>query len=160
MDGFLGTRGSVMLDVVVVAMVAVLPILVLNVSLARFARQYELHKRLQLLLALSLLAVIVAFEVDIHFFSDWKSRAKPSPYFDSETWSWVWISLILHLSFSIPTLVLWVYVIIQAIRHMPRPATPSVCSGHHVFWGRLATAGMMLTSISGWVFYWLAFVAE
>jgi len=28
-----------------------------------------------------------------------------------------------------------------------------------VFWARLAAGGMFLTALTGWVFFWLAFVA-
>ena len=45
-------------------------------------------------------------------------------------------------------------------RHFPRPAAPSTYSRQHTFWAWLATLGMTMTAVTGWVFYWLAFVAK
>ena len=50
-DGFLGTRASVMLDVVALAMLAVVPAMVVGVGLARYRQQWGWHKRVQLVIA-------------------------------------------------------------------------------------------------------------
>ena len=62
-DGFLGTRASFMLDVVFLAMLAIVPVLCWSVYLVRYRRNYALHKRIQLLTGLVLLVAVVAFEV-------------------------------------------------------------------------------------------------
>jgi len=154
-NGFLGTRASIMLDVVFLAMFLVLPVLGVSIGLARFRKQYAWHKRIQLTLAIILLAAVAAFEIDMQFISGWQTRAMPSPYWPGE----VKTSLYVHLIFSISTFFLWLYVVIGALRNVPQPPGPSPYSGRHIFWARLAAIDLLLTAVTGWIFYWLAFVA-
>ena len=159
-DGFLGTRASVMLDVVFLAMFAVIPVMAGSIYQVKFKRKFRTHKAIQLALGAVLLVTVTAFEIDMRFISGWRERAQPSPYY-SELWyegaaQW---ALAIHLVFAVTTALLWVHVIVQALRKIPRPPRPCEYSGRHKVWGRLAAADMVLTSVSGWVFYWLAFVA-
>jgi putative membrane protein len=62
------------------------------------------------------------------------------------------------LIFAVTTVVLWPVVIFLALRNFPNPPHPAQHSRIHVPLARLAAVDMMLTAISGWVFYWLAFV--
>jgi putative membrane protein len=160
LDGFLGTRASLMLDVVFLAMFAVVPVLALSIRQVKSRLNYQLHRTIQLALGLVLLVAVTAFEVDMRFFTDWEARAVGSPYYQPEGWSPVWISLAIHLLFAIPTLLIWVAVILLALRRFPKPPVPSDHSNTHRRLGWLATIGMTLTSATGWVFYWLAFVAS
>ncbi len=160
MNGFLGTRASLMLDVVFLAMFAVLPILGISVWLVRVRRAYELHKRIQLLLGFVLLTTVTLFEIDMRM-NGWRDRAVASPYYGTErTTGWVDRALYVHLVFAISTAVLWGVVLWRAWRRFPRPAAPGAHSGSHVFWARLAACDMVATSVTGWFFYWLAFVAK
>jgi hypothetical protein len=159
-DGFLGTRGSFMLDVVFLAMFAIVPLLGLSIYFVKCRRRYGLHKRMQLLLGTVLLIAVAGFEIDMQLLTDWQQRAAGSPYFDAATpWTCpAGISLLVHLFFAIPTALLWIYVIAGALRRFPRPAAPSPYSRHHLFWARLAAFEMLMTALTGWTFYWLAFV--
>ncbi len=161
LPGFLGTRGSLMLDVVFLAMFLVVPVLLFSVYQVKYLRRYQLHKQLQIVLGSVLLIAVTAFEVDMRFFTNWKALAAPSPYFDiARPWTCpVGVSLIVHLSFAIPTLLLWIVVIVQALRHFPSPPMPGKHSVWHRRWGMISTMGMVLTAVTGWIFYWLAFVA-
>ena len=145
-----------MLDVVAVAILAVLPVLGFSIWLVRCRRLYAIHKRIQLTLATVLLMTVVAFEIDMRFLTDWRERAKASPYFAD----WVMRSLGIHLCFSISTAVLWVFVVVQALRKIPRSARAVGLQPRHRFWARLAAADLLMTAVTGWVFYWLAFVAR
>jgi putative membrane protein len=158
-DGFLGFRGSLMLDVVFLAMFAVLPALAVSIYLVRQGR-FASHKKLQLTLGAILLVAVVAFEVDVRL-NDWTVRAAPSPYFNlDDKWGCpAGIALIVHLFFAIPTAVLWTMVIVQALRQFPHPPIPGQHSRAHRFWGYLAVAEMCGTAITGWIFYYLAFIA-
>src|SRR5262245_12721574 len=162
LHGFLGTRGSLMLDVVFLAMFVVVPALGVSIWLVKRRRAYPLHKSLQLTMASVLLAAVTLFEVDMQFFTEWERLAAPSPYFDAaHKWTCpVGISLIVHLSFAVPTLLLWVFVVVQALRKFPRPPAPGMHSPAHRQTGWLAAIGMTLTAVTGWTFYWLAFVAK
>jgi uncharacterized membrane protein YozB (DUF420 family) len=154
LDGFLGTRASLMLDVVFLAMFAVVPILGWSIYLVKYRRRYLLHKRIQLALASVLLVAVVLFEADVRVHG-WTRRAEPSPYYET----WVGYSLYVHLPFAVSTALLWIVVTVRAVRHFPRPPQPNEHSRSHLVWAKLAAIDMLLTAITGWVFYWLAFVA-
>jgi hypothetical protein len=154
-DGFLGTRASIMLDIVFMAMLAVVPVLLWSVWLVRWRRRYGLHKRVQVLLASVLLLAVALFEIDMRFVTSWAARAQPSPYFNSL----VYPSLYVHLFFAVPTALIWVYVVVAALRKFSDPPAPGVHSRSHRFWGWVATIEMVMTAVTGWIFYWLAFVA-
>jgi putative membrane protein len=154
-DGFLGTRGSLGMDVVVVGLLAVLPLLAWSIHVVRTRRDYATHKLLQLAIAAALLICIVIFEIDIRLVSDWKERARPSPWWPAG----VLTSLGIHLIFAVSTLVLWVWTIWEGLTRFPSPPTPGTHGARHRFMGRLAALDLVLTTITGLVFYWLAFIA-
>jgi putative membrane protein len=159
-NGFLGTRGSLMLDVVFLAMFVVLPVLAVSIALVKRGN-FALHKTLQLVLGIVLLIAVVAFELDMRFMSGWVERAGPSPYFNAEAkWSCpAGVSLIVHLCFAVPTTFLWIYVIVMALRKFDSPPHPNAYSPTHKFWAWVATFEMFMTAITGWIFYYLAFIA-
>jgi len=160
LSGFLGARGSLMLDVVFLAMFVVTPLLGASIWLVKSRRQYTLHKRLQLAMAAVLLAAVLLFEIDMRV-NGWEHRAEPSPYFAADhKWTCpAGVSLIVHLSFAVPTLVLWIVVVVRALRGFSQPPKPGPHSKAHARWGWLAASGMALTAVTGWLFYYLAFVA-
>jgi len=159
-DGFLGTRASFVLDLVVSGMVAFLPLLALSVWLVKYRRRYALHKKLQITLAALLFVAVAAFEFEMRT-SGWQDRARASPYFSAD-WrqSPVMISLGIHLCFAVSTALLWLAVTIRALRNFPDPPQPNAHSRWHLFWGKMAAIDMFCTAITGWIFYWLAFVAR
>lgn len=155
-NGFLGTRASLMLDVVFVALFLVLPAMAWAIWTVRYRRNYALHKRLQLAISGALGVVLVAFEVDMQLVSGWRDRAALSPYWSDG----VMASLYVHLVFSISTAALLLYVVVGALRNIPKPPGPSPYSARHMFWARLAAIDLLMTSITGWIFYWMAFGAR
>lgn len=157
-NGFLGTRASLMLDVVFLAMLVIVPVMLWGIRLAKRGA-HAAHKRVQLTLALILLVAVSAFEIDMRVNTDWRERAAASPYYSPSGMSAVWTSLIVHLGFAVPTLLVWIGVVTAALRRFPRPPHPGPHSATHRRWGWIASVLMTLTSVTGWVFYWLAFVA-
>lgn len=157
-DGFLGTRGSLMLDIVFLAMFAVVPIMFWSISLAKRGN-FVLHKRVQVVLALVLFVAVTAFEIEMRVVG-WEPRAEPSPYWVDANWNdGVHYSLGIHLFFAIPTAFLWIYVVVQALRLFPKPVGPNEHSRAHRFWAPIAAFEMLMTAVTGWIFYWIAFVA-
>ncbi|RIK88621.1 MAG: DUF420 domain-containing protein [Planctomycetota bacterium] len=172
-DGFLGTRASLALDLVLVAMVAILPVLAWSIWLVKRRRRYELHKKVQLALALALAAAITLFEIDVRLVSGWRERAMPSPYYAATTagplWTllccdllgmqavpgWVFRVLAVHLVFAVSTTALWIVVTVRALRRFPIPPQPGPHSLSHRLWGQLAAWDMLATAITGGVFYWV-----
>ncbi len=65
----------------------------------------------------------------------------------------------MHLVRSVSTALVWLFVVIGALRNIPKPPGPSAYSERHQFWARIAAVDMALTAMTGWAFYWLAFVA-
>lgn len=157
-SGFLGTRASLMLDVVFLAMFLLVPALAISIWLVKHGH-YVAHKRLQLVLGGTLLLAVLAFEIDIRLFTNWRILAEPSPYYRTSGWSLVWTALSAHLACAIPATFLWCYVIVQALRKFPNPPRPCAYSMTHRRWGWLATIVMVLTAATGCIFYYLAFVS-
>jgi uncharacterized membrane protein YozB (DUF420 family) len=158
-DGFLGTRASLALDFVAVAMIAILAALGFSVWLVRYRRSYHWHKRLQLGLAIVLAAAVTLFEMDMRLHG-WQERARPSPYFGtSQQPGAVFTALYVHLAFSVSTTFVWIYVIVQALRKFPRMPVPNEHSPTHRPWGWIAALDLLGTTVTGWIFYYLAFVA-
>lgn len=151
----LGSRASLGTDLVFVSLFVVLPVLAWSIHLVRSQKRYQLHKRVQVSLSIALLVAIVVFEIDMRFLSDWQQRAIESPYWPGG----VWQALGIHLFFAISTVILWTWVIWEALRQFPVPPQPGTHSTRHKVLARLAAADLLLTSVSGWVFYWIAFVA-
>lgn len=158
-NGFLGTRGSFMLDLVFLAMFAVVPVMGWSIYLVKYRRRYQTHKRIQLVLGAVLLVAVAAFEIDMRIHG-WTDRAEPSRYWQDGRWNdWIDYSLAIHLAFAIPSLFLWLWVIVQGLRRFPRPPAPCPYSRQHRLLGRLAAITMVCTSLTGWLFYWFAFAA-
>jgi len=159
-DGFLPWRGPFVLDVIVIGMVFVLMALAWSVYSVKYRNQYQRHKVTQLCLAGGLLILLICFEIDVQFFENWRQRAQASPFYDAATRSGpVVYSLWIHLLFATTTLVLWVVIIALALRQFPNPPAPRPHSRFHARWGTVEAIDMALTAVTGWVFYFLAFVA-
>jgi len=157
-DGFLGTRASLMLDVVALAMLVVVPVLCLSVYLVKYRRQYALHKTIQLALGSALLVTVVLFEADMRL-GGWRHRAEASPFAGADgSTDWVSVSLAIHLCFAVTSAVLWIVVIARALRNFPSPPVPSAHSAWHRRYGMAAAIDMVCTAVTGWIFYYLAFV--
>ncbi len=154
-DGFLGTRASLMLDVVCVGMIVVVAVLGWSIRQVRRHQRYELHRRVQLGLAGFLLVVLTVFETDVRLHG-WQARAAGE--IGGKASTAVLATLTVHLCFAVSTVLLWIAVLFMAWRWFPVPAEPNSHSFTHRRWARLAAWDMVLTTVSGWVFYVMAFV--
>ena len=154
-DGFLGTRASLILDVLFLTMFVVVVVLGWSVFQVKYRRRCQLHKWVQIVLGVVLFVAVMIFEIDIRTHG-WESRAagqiggEPSPN--------VYTALYIHLVFAVTTVLLWPIVIVRALRNFPNPPAPAPHSAWHIRWARVAAIDMVLTSVTGWMFYWLAFV--
>lgn len=153
--GFLPfSRANFSLDLIAIVLAILLPMLTISIWAVRRRRAFQFHKRMQLTLTVLLLAAVILFELDIRS-NGWRDAAKGSPYYE------VWVApvLVIHLLFSIPTLILWLYTVIFALKSFPQSVSPNRFSARHRKMGYLAVGGMYATAITGWMFYWLAFVS-
>jgi putative membrane protein len=158
-DGFLGYHTSFMLDAVVVALVLVVPMLVFSLFSVKIRRQYVLHRNLQIFLAIALLVAVSAFEVDLHWIQGgWENVVKKRPELSAAQLNFIQRVLRIHLLFAGSTPFLWAVTIGFALRHMPRPPKPSPHSRVHAVLGWASTLDLVLTSLTGLVFYYVAFI--
>jgi uncharacterized membrane protein YozB (DUF420 family) len=148
-----------MLDLVFLAMFAVVPVMWWSIQQVRRHRRYECHGNVQVALGVVLGLAVAAFEIDMRLHG-WTDRARPSPYWREGGFNdWIDWSLVIHLACAIPTTFLWIYVIVQALRKFPRPYAPGAYSPVHRRWARIAAIEMVFTAITGWLFYYFAFAA-
>jgi putative membrane protein len=154
-DGFLGTRASLAIDAVCLGMVLVVLVLGWSIRQVGVHRRYALHRRVQLGLAGLLLVVLTAFEIDVRF-NGWTDRAAGE--IGGQPAREVFIALWIHLFFAVTTVVLWILVIVLAVKRFSNPPEPNSHSMFHRRWGKIAALDMLFTTVTGWIFYFLAFI--
>jgi uncharacterized membrane protein YozB (DUF420 family) len=156
MPGFIpGSRGSLMLDLVATAMIAVLPLLTLAIMLVKKKKAYNSHRILMLGISVALAVAVFLFELEMRLVG-WRHLAEPSPYYDNL----MPVVLGVHLVCSVTTVVLISMTVWNATRKFPNPPKPNAHSAQHKKLGKLTALGLVLTSITGWAFYYVAFVAS
>jgi putative membrane protein len=155
-NGFLPTRASWMLDFVVVAMLGVMLILFYSIYQIRIKNKPSLHRNIQIMTAIILTVVLIAFEIDVRFITAWRDLAEVSPFYDSGT---VDRCLLVHLLFAIPTPVIWAIVIVMGLRGFKSGFSQGNFNRIHRISGRIAAVFMLMTALTGWIFYYVAFVA-
>ncbi|WP_437223758.1 DUF420 domain-containing protein [Planctomicrobium sp. SH661] len=160
--GFLGYDASFMLDFVVTALVAIVPLQLYSLYVIKVQRNFSLHKRMQLFLGLTLLLAVAAFEVDtqvVH--GGWRSivnKNPDAPRLAGDAYRHVEQVLKIHLIFAISTPFLWAITLILAWRRFPNPPRPGQHSGTHKLLGWLSVVDIVATSVTGLWFYYAAFV--
>lgn len=151
---FAHSRAPISLDLLALLLLIALPIQIMSLLLVWRWKAYRAHKYLQLGIAGILGPAVLGFEIQIRV-QGWRHLAEISPYYDS----FVLPALVFHLIWAIPALLLWIFTIIGAMKNFARSPRPSRYSIIHKRMGRLAVIAMMGTGITGWLFYWLAFLA-
>ncbi|HVT30718.1 MAG TPA: DUF420 domain-containing protein [Lacipirellulaceae bacterium] len=144
-----------MLDVVCLSMIGVVIVLAWSIYQVKMCRRYQLHQWTQITLGILLLVVVVLFELDIRLHG-WEARA--AGHIGVHPPSIVFTALYVHLIFAVSTVILWPATIGFAVANFGVPPRPGSHSRIHIPLAWTATADMFLTAVTGWVFYWLAFV--
>ncbi|MCA9011513.1 MAG: DUF420 domain-containing protein [Planctomycetaceae bacterium] len=162
--GFLGYPTTFMLDFVVCALALVVPLLLWSLWLVKFRKQYAAHKRLQISLGVILLLAVTAFEVDVQLVhGGWENivaQQQLSPEGLAAKVSAVRPWLLVHLLFAITTPLLWIITITLALLRFRQPLGPTTHSGLHKILGWASTIDITLTSVTGLLFYYVAFVRQ
>jgi len=160
--GFLGYDASFMLDVVVTALVLIVPVLVFSIVQVKFRQRYATHKRLQLTLAAVLLLAVGAFEIDMQWVhGGWEhvvNKDAENPRLTGDAFSLARTVLRVHLVFAVSTPLLWATTIVLALKRMPTPPAPCAHSPLHRKLGWASTIDLVLTSVTGLAFYYVAFI--
>jgi putative membrane protein len=161
-QGFLGYHATFMLDVVVCALVLLVPALAASIYLVKFRRQYAWHRRLQLTLAAILLLAVAGFEVDVQLVHHgWQNIVHGArPEMAAESLDFARKVLCVHLVFAISTPFLWMLTISLALSRFGNPPFPSRHSPLHKWLGWSSAIDLALTSATGLLFYYFAFIAS
>lgn len=148
-----------MLDVVVCALIVVVPTLLFSLFAVKVRRNYQLHKALQITLGVVLLAAVGLFEIDMRLHGGISGilakRSRPlSPqerlFFDR--------LLTVHLFFAISTVVLWALTLGLALKKFPAPPGPGEHSRIHKPLGWLSAVDITATAVTGLLVYYYGFM--
>lgn len=145
-------RASFMLDLVALAMLAIIPLQFWSIRLVR-RKHYRLHQLVQLSTALVLFIAVILFEVDMRL-NGWRHLAEDSRYYPEL----VEPLLLVHLVFAISTTLLLLATVIHGLSFFGWRPEPKPGSGRHRLLGWLTVADLTATAITGWTFYILAFL--
>ncbi len=159
--GFLGYDASFMLDVVVCALVAVVPVLLWSLYEVKVRRSYLRHRNIQIALAVVLLVAVLLFEIDMRLQGGWQqiiNRDPSSPRLAGEALEQVRTVLYVHLFFAITTPLVWAATIFLAMKRFANPPLPGAHSSLHKKLGWLSVIDLVMTSVTGLLFYYLAFM--
>ena len=162
-SGFLGYQTTFMLDFVVCALALVVPLLLYSLWLVKVRRKYLAHKRLQIALGLILLVAVTAFEVDVQLVhGGWENIVARQPLDEAQLAAKIssvrpW--LLVHLLFAVTAPVLWMITITLALRRFGKNPQPGAHSRLHAVLGWASTLDITLTSITGLLFYYVAFMS-
>jgi len=154
-EGFLPFgRGTLIIDLVAVALVAILPLFSFSLYVIKYRQNYQLHKRLQIFISATLAIIILFFEIEMRFFG-WRHLAEESAYFDTLLYP----LLMVHLVVAITTVTIWSLTMYRALKFFSKPPSPGAHSVGHKRMAKVAAIGLYLTIGTGWLFYYVAFVA-
>ncbi|MCH8829108.1 MAG: DUF420 domain-containing protein [Planctomycetes bacterium] len=161
-NGFLGNNASLMLDVVVCALMLVVPTLIYSLYLVKVKRKFLLHRNIQVTLGVVLLITVLAFEVDLQLVhGGWENVVnKPGEKtrLQGDELETVRRLLWVHLLFAISTPFFWTVTIVLALKRFPSPPIPGAHSVLHKRLGWISAIDITLTSVTGLTFYFFAFM--
>ncbi len=149
------SRAPFIIDLLECSMFFVLALMSYSIYLVKIKKKYQLHKRIQILISCLLLVVIVFFEIDIRLHG-WRQYAEISPYYPGM----VFLSLFIHIIFATLTLVFWSLTIYHGIKFFDfKNPRPNEYSMRHKKIGKISAVLLFITTITGTIFFYLAFVA-
>ena len=152
-QGFLGTRGDILMDLVVLSFIVILPILVISWRAAR-AGNFSRHRAIQLTLVLLLAVAVGLFEVDLKMSGGIFELTSGSRYAGSTLLN----SLIYgHTAVAIGSVLVWLPLLVLSLRRFPNPPASNAFGPTHRVWGRVGMMLMMASGISAVPLYYVGF---
>ena len=159
---FWGYPTTFMLDFVVCALVLIVPLLLLSLWLVKVRRNFQAHMKLQLSLGVVLLVAVTAFEVDVKWVHrGWENIVAKQSLSEEALAAKIgevrpWLRF--HLVFAISTPFLWATTVVLALRRFGRKPVPGAHSDLHSILGWSSTVDITMTSVTGLIFYYVAFI--
>ncbi len=151
--GFLGTRGDLLMDLVILSFIVILPVLIYS-WMKVCAGAYQMHKRIQVSLGATLAVAVILFEIDIRLAGGTFAIIAESPYADS--W-WLEAIFYVHLIIAVMTSLIWAGLIYFSLKRFPSPPHPDVFSATHKRWGTIGMVTMILTGLTAYPLYFFGF---
>jgi uncharacterized membrane protein YozB (DUF420 family) len=153
-EGILGTRADLVMDLVMLALIIILPVMFYSYRRAR-SGIYAQHRSWQLRLGVVLGITVVLFEIDMQMAGGIYEMAKGGRYYGTRMLDTI---IYIHLFFSVTTTLIWLLLLIFSLKRFDNPPQPNRFSQTHRLWGRLGMLDMLMTAITGYILYWYAFV--
>lgn len=146
-------RAPIILTILALALFFVVPTLLWSLRQARLGK-YSVHKRTQIGTSTAIFVLLIFFEMQIPG-SDWLKQTAQSPFPEATIHSYLFV----HKSIAISTTLVWTMTLLLALWRTPSPPRPSLHSQVHKVLGISSAVMLIITAISGWIFYWMAFIA-
>ncbi len=150
-----------MLDFVVSALVLIVPWLLYSLTLVKFKKNYTAHRNHQIAITIVLLTAVALFEIDMQIHGGWIAIVNKNPdlpRLDPAQIARVRQMLSIHLIFAISTPILWLITITHALSKFPNPPHPSAASRFHKPLAWISVVDLVCTSLTGLIFYYMAFI--
>ena len=152
-QGFLGTRGDVLMDLVVLSFIVILPVLVISWRAAR-RRDYRRHRLIQISLVMVLAIAVGLFEVDLKLSGGIFELTRESSYAGTGLLNGLIYG---HTMVAVGSVLVWVPLIILSLRRFPNPPVSNAFGPTHRFWGRFGMLLMMTSGLSAIPLYYVGF---
>lgn len=146
-------RAPIILTVLALSLFFVVPLMVWSIRQVRLGK-YLLHKRTQTGTSVALFILLIFFEMQIPG-TDWMKHTATSSFSEDTIRNY----LSVHKSIAISMTLLWTLTLSLALWRTPSSPRPSPHSRLHKILGISSAVMMIITAISGWIFYWMAFIA-
>jgi uncharacterized membrane protein YozB (DUF420 family) len=147
MQGFLGTRGDFIIDMVM-TISGFLPFLLLFAFYLAARGKYNAHKYLQIILFITVTILVAALELDIHS-GELPKISKLSPYSETKE---LMIIFVVHLFFAVSAFAGWFWLIVKSMIRYPK-----YFEFDHKRMGRFVFLNILMMAITGWILYWMTF---
>ncbi|PCJ58985.1 MAG: hypothetical protein COA79_11540 [Planctomycetota bacterium] len=157
MDGFLPYKATFMLDMVVLALLAVVPILLYGIWLAK-KKEYSSHAKVMTSLGLIVLFVVILFELSMIYHGGIEKIMENAERSHAHTNNFLILKYI-HIFFSTSTCFIWFLTIYQAIKRFGiKDPKPNDYSKRHKTLAIIGILDIFCVAITGLLVYYFAFI--
>ena len=147
---------SVALDILVLWAGVLIVGLAWSLYAVRFQGRYRLHRLIQAGLTGVLAVALFLLELNLFLDLTWWDRALQSPYNQRGILvPFLWT----HRGIASVSCLFWLWTLVTAFHGFESPPTPGAFSRDHKRLAWVATVSVFTTAVTGWMFYWMAFLA-